>query len=92
MLAPAGRPAPGPSPDHRPVGSDPPRRQPAGPPADTLARRPEWPEGIGRLWSLPAGDVPDVLGEYLALVREFDRRKNVIWRKEVNWALESNRY
>jgi HEAT repeat protein len=25
-------------------------------------------------------------------VREFDRRKNVIWRKEVNWALESNRY
>jgi 23S rRNA (adenine2030-N6)-methyltransferase len=41
---------------------------------DTLARRPEWPEGIGRLWSLPAGDVPDVLGEYLARVREFDRR------------------
>ena len=38
---------------------------------DTLARRPEWPEGIGRLWSLPAGDVPDVLGEYLARVREF---------------------
>jgi len=42
---------------------------------DTLARRPEWPEGIGRLWSLPAGDVPDVFGEYLALVREFDRRE-----------------
>lgn len=41
---------------------------------DTLARRPEWPEGIGRLWSQPAGDVPDVLGEYLALVRDFDRR------------------
>lgn len=26
------------------------------------------------------------------LVREFDRRKNVTWSKEVNWALESNRY
>lgn len=41
---------------------------------DTLARRPEWPEGIGRLWARPAGDVPAELGEYLALVRDFDRR------------------
>ncbi|MBL9212527.1 MAG: 23S rRNA (adenine(2030)-N(6))-methyltransferase RlmJ [Opitutaceae bacterium] len=41
---------------------------------DTLARRPEWPDGIGRLWALPAGDVPAGLGDYLALVRDFDRR------------------
>jgi HEAT repeat protein len=26
------------------------------------------------------------------LVREFDRRKNVVWKKEVNWAIEANRY
>ena len=25
-------------------------------------------------------------------VREFDRRKNVVWKKEVNWAIEANRY
>jgi len=40
---------------------------------DSLARRPEWPEGIGRLWTLPAGDVPDVLADYVGLVRDFDR-------------------
>ncbi|MEQ1631430.1 MAG: hypothetical protein ABL997_03590 [Planctomycetota bacterium] len=26
------------------------------------------------------------------VVREFDRRKNVVWRREVNWAVEANRY
>jgi 23S rRNA (adenine2030-N6)-methyltransferase len=41
---------------------------------DSLARRPEWPGGIGRLWSLPERDVPAVLAEYVALVRDFDRR------------------
>ena len=40
---------------------------------DTLARQPEWPEGIGRLWDragLPAG-----LGEYVQAVRDFDGRQ-----------------
>jgi 23S rRNA (adenine2030-N6)-methyltransferase len=36
------------------------------------ARQPEWPEGIGRLWS--ATDLPPALADYLALVREFNRR------------------
>lgn len=37
---------------------------------ESLARKPEWPEGIGRLW----GDVmPEELREYLELVRAFDR-------------------
>lgn len=41
---------------------------------DSLARKPEWPDGIGRLWS--GGDstaMPSGVGEYLALVRQFDR-------------------
>lgn len=41
---------------------------------DSLARRPEWPEGVGRLWSLPEEQVAAELAEYLALVRDFDRR------------------
>lgn len=40
---------------------------------DTLARRPEWPEGIGRLWALPAATLPPRVAELLALVREHDR-------------------
>ena len=40
---------------------------------DTLERRPEWPAGIGRLWSGPAPT--EAIGEYLALVREFDRQQ-----------------
>lgn len=39
---------------------------------DSLARQPEWPEGIGRLW--PRTDMPPAIADYLALVREFDRR------------------
>lgn len=39
---------------------------------DSLARKPEWPDGIGRLAS--CADLPDGLAEYAALVREFDRR------------------
>jgi 23S rRNA (adenine2030-N6)-methyltransferase len=38
---------------------------------DSLARKPEWPDGIGRLWT--AADAPPELTDYLALVREFDR-------------------
>jgi len=38
---------------------------------DSLERAPEYPEGIGRLWSRP--DLPADLADYVALVREFDR-------------------
>lgn len=39
---------------------------------DSLARTPEWPEGIGRLWGRP--DLPEPIAAYLGLVAEFDRR------------------
>lgn len=38
---------------------------------DTLARAPEWPAGIGRLWART--DLPAVLAEYVELVRQHDR-------------------
>jgi 23S rRNA (adenine2030-N6)-methyltransferase len=41
---------------------------------DTLARQPEWPEGIGRLWDALPAALPDGVAEYVALVRDFDRR------------------
>lgn len=41
---------------------------------DSLARRPEWPDGIGRLWTAAAAASPAV-DDYLALVRDFDRRQ-----------------
>lgn len=37
----------------------------------SLARVPEWPEGIGRLWQRQ--DLPPLLQEYARLVAEFDR-------------------
>jgi 23S rRNA (adenine2030-N6)-methyltransferase len=37
-----------------------------------VARLPEYPDGIGRLWQ--RSDLPDPLADYLALVRGFDRR------------------
>jgi 23S rRNA (adenine2030-N6)-methyltransferase len=37
---------------------------------DTLARRPEWPEGVGRLWTRT--DLTPALEEYVAQVRAFD--------------------
>lgn len=40
---------------------------------DTLARQPEWPAGIGRLWART--DLPPVVADYEALVREFDARE-----------------
>jgi 23S rRNA (adenine2030-N6)-methyltransferase len=40
---------------------------------DSLSRKPEWPDGIGRLWRAPA-EMPDALREYLSIVREFDRK------------------
>jgi len=39
---------------------------------DTLARVPEWPEGIGRLWNL--ADLPEPLAEYVQQVRTHDRK------------------
>ncbi len=39
----------------------------------TRQRRPEWPEGIGRLWE--RSDAPAELLDYLALVRTFDRSR-----------------
>ena len=38
---------------------------------DSLEREPEWPGGIGRLWS--RADAPAEVAEYLALVRSYDR-------------------
>jgi 23S rRNA (adenine2030-N6)-methyltransferase len=38
---------------------------------DTLARKPEWPDGIGRLWEKPG--LPAALADYVTLVRDFDR-------------------
>lgn len=39
---------------------------------DSLARAPEWPDGIGRLAA--QGDLPEPVADYVAQVREFDRR------------------
>jgi 23S rRNA (adenine2030-N6)-methyltransferase len=41
---------------------------------DSLVRKPEWPDGIGRLWSLSPDKLPPMLLEYCELVRSFDRR------------------
>jgi 23S rRNA (adenine2030-N6)-methyltransferase len=38
---------------------------------ESLARDPEWPDGIGRLWS--RNDLPEPVADYVALIREFDR-------------------
>jgi 23S rRNA (adenine2030-N6)-methyltransferase len=40
---------------------------------DSLARKPEWPDGIGRLWSLAPDQLPASVAEYVDLVRRFDR-------------------
>ncbi len=39
---------------------------------DTLERKPEWPEGIGRLWNRAA--LPEVLADYVAQVKAFDQK------------------
>jgi 23S rRNA (adenine2030-N6)-methyltransferase len=40
----------------------------------TQTRTPEWPDGIGRLWSLISSEsLPEGVSEYLNLVRQFDR-------------------
>jgi 23S rRNA (adenine2030-N6)-methyltransferase len=41
---------------------------------EALARQPEWPAGIGRLWSAP--DLPAMVADYVAVVRDFDRRRS----------------
>ena len=40
---------------------------------DSLARTPEWPEGIGRLWTRAPDELPAALAEYVERVRAFDR-------------------
>lgn len=40
---------------------------------DTLARRPEWPDGVGRLWTMSA--LPPLIAEYVSLIRDFDRAR-----------------
>lgn len=45
----------------------------AGAHGDSLARRPEWPEGVGRLWDETVALPP--LADYLDLVRWFDRTR-----------------
>lgn len=39
---------------------------------DTLARQPEWPAGVGRLWSRE--DLPALLRDYVAAIRDHDQR------------------
>lgn len=39
---------------------------------DTLERKPEWPDGIGRLWN--RARLPEVLADYVALVKAFDQK------------------
>jgi 23S rRNA (adenine2030-N6)-methyltransferase len=39
---------------------------------DSLARQPEWPEGIGRLWRQADAGLPAALAAYLGLVRAYD--------------------
>lgn len=40
---------------------------------DSLARAPEWPQGIGRLWTAP--NLPPAVADYVQLVRAFDRSR-----------------
>lgn len=42
---------------------------------DTLARKPEWPEGIGRLWAKRG--LPESLATYLEQIKTFDARERV---------------
>lgn len=39
---------------------------------DTLERKPEWPEGIGRLWN--RARLPEVLADYVAQVKAYDQK------------------
>jgi 23S rRNA (adenine2030-N6)-methyltransferase len=41
---------------------------------ESLARAPEWPDGIGRLWSRDRSAMPKAAVDYLEVVRTFDRR------------------
>jgi 23S rRNA (adenine2030-N6)-methyltransferase len=40
---------------------------------DSLARTPEWPDGVGRLWARM--DLPEPVADYVSLIREFDRER-----------------
>lgn len=49
---------------------------------DTLARQPEWPDGIGRLWTEPVEN--ELLAQYVALVRRFGGERNAA-EAELRW-------
>ncbi len=40
---------------------------------DSLKRKPEWPDGIGRLWT--RAELPEALAGYVDLLRQFDRER-----------------
>ena len=42
--------------------------------SESIARTPEWPDGIGRLWSQDRHKMPAEVADYVELVREFDRK------------------
>lgn len=46
---------------------------------DSLARAPEWPAGVGRLWQ--ESDLPEALREYQSLVQAFDRQAGNLERE-----------
>ena len=41
---------------------------------ESLTRKPEWPDGIGRLWSRAEAEMPAALIDYLTVVRTFDQQ------------------
>jgi 23S rRNA (adenine2030-N6)-methyltransferase len=40
---------------------------------DTLERKPEWPEGLGRLWNRTR--IPEVLADYISVVKTYDQKQ-----------------
>jgi 23S rRNA (adenine2030-N6)-methyltransferase len=40
---------------------------------DTLERKPEWPEGLGRLWNRTR--IPEVLADYVSVVKTYDQKQ-----------------
>ena len=41
---------------------------------DSLERKPEWPEGLGRLWEQASAAVPELVADYVALVKAYDQQ------------------
>ena len=47
----------------------------------SLARQPEWPEGIGRLWTATSDELTAGVDDYLQLVRTFDQGRGNLTRE-----------